>query len=705
MKREIKTGFSTAFLMLSLLLYILPVSAQPEEPTWHMYRPRLAPHDTLHIDETVHNANTTDEASVGIGVNVMDYVENWQWTPYDNRDGVCFRVAVTANTRKGITYDCGSPYSYPSNEWIEAVDPVPGVTGDNNGSWLNISLYYGVRFYGGPGYECHSAEYTKVWVCTNGFLTFDSEFTDPPNIGNFPDPAEPNSLIAVHWADLLVDGQAKVTYYSDLFVFCVCWKNVLNKNNGKRQTFEVIIEDDRLFERGQNLVKFLYKNVTWTGSGAIVGIEDQEGYKGTFGYYAPSGQKIEFRSYKKSAEIKRLKIKMEKSDPYALVFTDTSSYSLKGINVMLKNNDPDTGLWYENALNDALSLLMSEAVVLLTGSNAAGIIFEASLIGIDAVASYVKEFSPFKREEADIKDITTPNDPEAHIYVKAEGVHGWPVDAAIGAQVHWVFTDDNTQNHTIRITAELEYTYYNTDGVSYNDKISTSVKLNMEKGYNLAISTGSGGTTNPAPGTYTYSFGKPVTVTASAYSDYEFDFWALDGVPKFGDPITVTMNSDHTLIAYFRGTAGGGEGCPYLHVYNGSVYVCEGLLDIHNPEGIDLIRNHTLVTTPQRVQGAYLFQLVEHPYTHSYIDQVKLYAILKSGITIQLPLIWAWHSEYGNVLPQLLFSDEWKTDTKGANHNNGTSQSINLKFLALPPNTKVLNFIFQIEGNNPELKP
>jgi len=44
---------------------------------------------------------------------------------------------------------------------------------------------------------------------------------------------------------------------------------------------------------------------------------------------------------------------------------------------------------------------------------------------------------------------------------------------------------------------------------------------------------------------------------------------------------------------------------------------------------------------------------------------------------VELPLIWAWHLEYGNVLPQLLFSDNWKTDTLEADWNNGTSQSIN----------------------------
>jgi len=214
----------------------------------------------------------------------------------------------------------------------------------------------------------------------------------------------------------------------------------------------------------------------------------------------------------------------------------------------------------------------------------------------------------------------------------------------------------------------------------------------------LTISTSAGGTTSPTPGTCFYGNGTSVTVTASPCSDYAFCYWTLDGTIKFDNPITVMMNSNHVLGAYF------GSGCPFLYVYNGSKYVCEGLLDIHNPEGTDVVTNHTLVSMPQRVDGIYLFRLVEHPKTHSYIDQVKIYAKLADGTTIRLPLIWAWHSQNGIVLPQLFFSDNWKTDILGANLNNGTSQSIDLKFLALPQNLKVASFIFQIEGNNPYSK-
>jgi len=159
----------------------------------------------------------------------------------------------------------------------------------------------------------------------------------------------------------------------------------------------------------------------------------------------------------------------------------------------------------------------------------------------------------------------------------------------------------------------------------------------------------------------------------------------------------------HFSVANQSG-GGGGGGCPILYVYNGTEYVSEGLLDIHNPDGTDIVANHTLITTPKQLRTKYLVRLTEHPQTISHIDQVRLFAILQDKTMIKLPLVSAIHSEHGNVLMQLLLSDDWKTDTLGANWNNGTSQSIELKFLALPPGVRALGFVFEIEGNNPLFK-
>lgn len=68
----------------------------------------------------------------------------------------------------------------------------------------------------------------------------------------------------------------------------------------------------------------------------------------------------------------------------------------------------------------------------------------------------------------------------------------------------------------------------------------------------LTITTTTGGTTNPLPRTYTYSAGTVVSVTAQPAVDYVFGHWELDGSNVGAtNPISVTMNTNHTLRAVF----------------------------------------------------------------------------------------------------------------------------------------------------------
>lgn len=143
-------------------------------------------------------------------------------------------------------------------------------------------------------------------------------------------------------------------------------------------------------------------------------------------------------------------------------------------------------------------------------------------------------------------------------------------------------------------------------------------------------------------------------------------------------------------------SGGGGDPCPILHVYDGENYVEEGLLDIHNPEKFDVIHRRMLITDPEPVSNKVFLCLVEHPQTHSYIDNVKLYVIDEDDDMTELRLVKAVHSEYGNILPELVSSDDVRTDTEG-------NETIDLAF-QLNPNISAKDFIFVIEGYNPEFK-
>jgi parallel beta-helix repeat protein len=70
--------------------------------------------------------------------------------------------------------------------------------------------------------------------------------------------------------------------------------------------------------------------------------------------------------------------------------------------------------------------------------------------------------------------------------------------------------------------------------------------------YTLTVQVDGSGTTSPAPGSYQYDQGSVVPVTALPSSGYKLDRWQLDG-SNVGNanPYSVTMNSNHTLKAFF----------------------------------------------------------------------------------------------------------------------------------------------------------
>jgi hypothetical protein len=71
--------------------------------------------------------------------------------------------------------------------------------------------------------------------------------------------------------------------------------------------------------------------------------------------------------------------------------------------------------------------------------------------------------------------------------------------------------------------------------------------------YKLKIETTTGGTTNPAPGTYTYAAGTQVQVTANPSNGYVFDHWELNGTNVgTATTYTVTMNANYVLKAFFK---------------------------------------------------------------------------------------------------------------------------------------------------------
>lgn len=159
-----------------------------------------------------------------------------------------------------------------------------------------------------------------------------------------------------------------------------------------------------------------------------------------------------------------------------------------------------------------------------------------------------------------------------------------------------------------------------------------------------------------------------------------------------------TTTSGEGQYSFILGSAppGGGGTCPTLFAWNGTAYVNQGVMNIHNPSGEDVLHEALIKEEDVSITNyKATFRLTEGwlglNFSESVIDQVKLYVVDSYGNRYLCPLINATHSRLGNVWLQLLFSDNWKT-------NLLLLETVDLTFLV--PYQNVQSYVFVIEGCN-----
>jgi len=87
-----------------------------------------------------------------------------------------------------------------------------------------------------------------------------------------------------------------------------------------------------------------------------------------------------------------------------------------------------------------------------------------------------------------------------------------------------------------------------TDGETYRIKTEPPPKIT----YNLSINVEGQGTTEPSPGTHSYSEGTLVVITAiPASNDWKLDHWSGDASGIL-PTVIITMNSNKDVTAYFK---------------------------------------------------------------------------------------------------------------------------------------------------------
>lgn len=251
----------------------------------------------------------------------------------------------------------------------------------------------------------------------------------------------------------------------------------------------------------------------------------------------------------------------------------------------------------------------------------------------------------------------------------------------VGVMAHWNVTGYQFKNWLLNGSF---YSSYNAVNV-YMDN-NYLLQAQFDNHYNLTVSSTLWGNTDPYPDLHTYTYGTSLNVTALPWTSCVFDYWTLDGTNYTSpNPMPINMTANHSIMAHFHdASGGGGEGCcPTLFSWSGTDYAYYGVIPLHNASGYDVIKEVPVNTSDVGVNNYQAqFRLREGwlglNSSESVIDQVKLYAVDAYGHRLFCPLVNATHSRLGNVLPQLLFSDDWRAQMT-------LLETVDLRFVVLVP--------------------
>ena len=553
---------------------------------------------------------------------------------------------------------------------------------------VNPRLFYFIRFYGGPkSGEYIWTNWDSVFVSTNGFICFDAYMENGSYVGdwksypyNIPDYRGPNAFIAPFWTDLRPDLGGKIkadivtwgTGYDN--ALCVTWENIPDAN-GQTQTFQVLISFPTDFS--QSAIKFQYKQVV-PNSTVKIGIECQTGKKGSS--YSPlnvgNGKALLLKQSSFYAYISYLTIKIVRVTPAAdiNIIEDPDLGLLRGHNIKFKEQEPDPGATFALALSGDIVLLIMGIPGMPVEIAVMGFLLGNLLIGYD-IAHYLAT-NMFPAKELIVEDLKEVNFAKAPAYPSYQDnpnlIRATVVDADLGICVDWVLR--NLGDQEIRVYAELDY--FVCDGYGAIQNYTT---LQTEQ-IPLILRRDAGNTINDPNirtivcGTYRAVLGPVDTsdfykisvqqsgkmlvawLTPPSNADYDLYLYGPDKMQKAYSPnrgngvmewIAYPANptGDWYIEAkYYAGTSGKYElevstydfegGCPFLYAWNGKDYVIDNNLlpTSARSSGTDVedfykLEQSTIPIHQNPLFSLYSLQIREFQTEHSYLDQVKLFAV------------------------------------------------------------------------------
>lgn len=661
-----------------LLLQVVPVA-------WAFMIER--PSFDIDIKKRTQESSTNGEASVGLGVVVDDYDYD---SEYGGADCVTLNVSMAANARKGLTYGYDifeGLFMWMEEGWLENKVVFTNV-GDDWGTWVDLPGLFCFLFYGGRYRE---EDCCKIWICSNGFLSFDpSNSTSSNGCGNYvyPSTAHPNALMAALWTDLVIDDQAQIIAGRSWYIgddrFVVIWKNARHKASGIRLTFAIALTAYHRIDEGQPYVEqgriyVAYQSVSSISTNFFYGIEDQEGRKSTGKRETGSAlgslneKTIIFYQNVESRFIKHTILEFEDSNYQHSRYNIRNEFPdfIRGNNLRTKTDpprEPDETAMFAAALGGTATFLAAFGGYLLDIS-VFPYIWPVSLALVTYSWLNWYAYAQYKTIEwLELKDDGT--DPEIQCaYIKVPASSAVVEDAALCIVFHWILDTAYTQTHELTIRATNVYYGY----PSYvENSVTTSVKIKIEPDNNNSFNTAyaiSTGTYGLDPmfwlGDYdledyykiSVSSGHTLTVTMTPQSPADFDLYLYNPSKvlkakketrgNVAESITYQTDSSgywfikvtevagagfgfYTLkVEVHSDSGGGGGGCPFVSFWDGTHYVLgNNLLPASEmSNGADVQDYYRLEHAPVRNDGKYSFLISEFEQEHSYIDQVKLIAV------------------------------------------------------------------------------
>jgi len=645
------------------------------------------------IDKVIGKGETDGNASAILSAYLYKY--NTPEPPYYN-DYISMNVSVTGNTRRGISYGYtihSDLYPWMFEDRLESDTKVVFENvSDNWGDWVELPYRFNFLFYGG---RYRQADRSKVWVCSNGFISFDLSNSTHPYASVIPswiDP--PDALIAALWTDLVIDDQAKIIVGESLVMprryLVVIWKNALDKSVGQRLTFAVAIEGYDWSDEGQPYVEqgkiyVAYQSVSSIGGRFTYGVEDHEGRKGigrrNYGSDLGSlnGKTIIFYQNAPSNFIKHMTLRFEDQNYQNAGYDIDQEHDLiRGFNVRARKDplpQPDLTRMFAKSVLGAVNygVGIGGAAAVAYGLEVSVLPFTAPLGFVLVVWGFYDWYSYAQYnsiECSDLKDSFTDSGIR-YAYIKVPAKSNTIVDASLNIGFYWVFKDDYTQCHNLKITGIVEYEEYPSGKIA-----SATTSLNIEVGRDTndnfdAADPVQSGTYGLDPmlwlGGYDHwdfykinvGSGYVIDILMTPPIQQDFDLFLYnpwrtkvassenrqdaqerinyqtdDGGYWFIEVRQSGGQGFYNMIIKIHGETGG---CPYISVWDGSNYVLDNNVlpaaELSNGAAVEDYYN--MEQTPVSQNGKYRLSLSEFEQEHSYIDQVKLLAVdHKSDINV-----------------------------------------------------------------------